>query len=65
MSVNVQHVGFTAKAMAREYSFLVRESWLIPNLPSTAKDVLLALSRVEETEGGTSGNVICKAFSRS
>jgi hypothetical protein len=28
--------------MAREYSFLVRESWLIPNLPSTAKDVLLA-----------------------
>jgi hypothetical protein len=42
MSVNVHHVGFTAKAMAREYSFLVRESWLIPNLPSTAKDVLLA-----------------------
>ena len=26
MSVNVQYVGFTAKAMVREYSFLVRES---------------------------------------
>ena len=26
MSINVQYVGFTAKAMAREYSFLVRES---------------------------------------
>ena len=26
MSVNVQYVGFTAKAMAREYSFLVRET---------------------------------------
>ena len=26
MSVNVQYVGVTAKAMVREYSFLVRES---------------------------------------
>ena len=26
MSVNVQYVGFTAKAMVREYSFLLRES---------------------------------------
>lgn len=26
MSVNVQYVGFTAKGMVREYSFLVRES---------------------------------------
>jgi len=26
MSVNVQYVGFTAKAMVREYSFLVRET---------------------------------------
>ena len=26
MSVNVQYVGFTAKAMVREYSFVVRES---------------------------------------
>jgi hypothetical protein len=26
MSVNVQYVGFTAKAVVREYSFLVRES---------------------------------------
>jgi hypothetical protein len=26
MSVNVQYVGFTAKATSREYSFLVRES---------------------------------------
>ena len=26
MSVNVQYVGFTAKAMVREYSFLVQES---------------------------------------
>jgi hypothetical protein len=26
MSVNVQYVGFTAKATVREYSFLVRES---------------------------------------
>jgi hypothetical protein len=26
MSVNVQYVGFTARAMVREYSFLVRES---------------------------------------
>jgi len=26
MSVNVQYVGFTAKAMVREYSFLVGES---------------------------------------
>lgn len=25
MSVNVQYLGFTAKAMVREYSFLVRE----------------------------------------
>jgi hypothetical protein len=25
MSVNVQYVGFTSKAMVREYSFLVRE----------------------------------------
>ena len=26
MSVNVQYVGFTAKAMVREYSFMVQES---------------------------------------
>jgi hypothetical protein len=26
MSVNVQYVGFTAKPMVREYSFLARES---------------------------------------
>jgi len=26
MSVNVQYMGFTAKAMVREYSFLVRET---------------------------------------
>jgi hypothetical protein len=26
MSVNVQYVGFTAKAMVREYNFLVRET---------------------------------------
>jgi len=26
MSVNVQYVGFTAKATVREYSFLVRET---------------------------------------
>ncbi len=26
MNVNVQYVGFTAKAMVREYSFLVRET---------------------------------------
>ena len=26
MSVNVHHVGFTAKPMVREYSFLARES---------------------------------------
>jgi hypothetical protein len=26
MSFNVQYVGFTAKAMVREYSFLVRET---------------------------------------
>ena len=31
MSVNVQYVGFKAKAMVREYSFLVRESSTEPH----------------------------------
>ena len=31
MSVNVQYMGFTAKAMVREYSFLVRESSIDPH----------------------------------
>ena len=31
MSVNVQYVGFKAKAMVREYSFLVRESSIEPH----------------------------------
>ncbi|HEX2713122.1 MAG TPA: hypothetical protein VHM88_13065 [Candidatus Acidoferrales bacterium] len=30
MSVNLQYVGFKAKAMVREYSFLVRESSIDP-----------------------------------
>ena len=31
MSVNAQYVGFKAKAMVREYSFLVRESSIEPH----------------------------------
>jgi hypothetical protein len=31
MSVNVQYVGFKPKAIAREYSFLVRESSIEPH----------------------------------